>query len=158
MEYNVEKKPAMTFTGYVVDIDVNKGEGFARIPKLWNEIMEKNLFSGLLKHGDDLGPVGISYGYDMKTGNFKYMIGVRKDTNELLNTEKLHLDEQEYVMFKIIGPIPLALQNTIKNFHSEWLPNSEYRHNGNAEIEIYSDGDTSSNDYVSYLWATIVKK
>lgn len=158
MEYSIEKKSEMTFVGYVTKINVSKGQGFEQIPKLWSKIFDENLFAGLMKYADDLGPVGISYDYDMNTGDFKYMIAVRSDTNELPNTEKLHLEEQVYGIFKSVGSMPAAIQKTIRYFHNEWLPNSEYKHNGIAEIEVYPDGNNKSDDYVSYLWATISKK
>lgn len=158
MDYKIEKKSSMTFTGYVTEIDIINGKGYSQIPALWSEVMEKNLFQGLIKYKDDLGPVGISYDYEMETGNFKYMIGIRSNTTELKNTHKLYLNEQTYGIFKAIGKMPDAIQETIQKFHTEWLPNSGFKHNGNAEIEVYSDGDPSKDDYVSYLWATIEKK
>lgn len=157
MDFIVEKKSAMIFTGYVTDVIISKGKGYDQVPKLWSKVMQDNLFAGLIKYKDNLGPVGIGYDYDLATGNFKYMIGVRSNTDELKNTEKLHLEEQEYAVFKAVGPMPSAIQKTIEKFHNEWLPSSEYRHSGKAEIEIYSDGNPVSEDYVSYLWATVTK-
>lgn len=158
MEYSIEKKQEMTFVGYTTKIDVSKGKGYDQIPKLWNKVMTDNLYDNLKKYMDDLGPVGISYDYDMNTGNFKYMIGIRSNTNEISNTEKLVLKEQEYAMLKAVGPMPDAIQQAIQYFHNKWLPSSGYKHSGDAEIEIYSDGNPSSDDYLSYLWVTIIKK
>jgi AraC family transcriptional regulator len=158
MEYSIKTKPEMTFVGYTTVIDVSKGQGFEQIPKLWSKVMEENLFNGLMEYKDDIGAVGISYDYEMNTGNFKYMIGVRSNTDKLPNTEKLHLSEQEYGIFKSVGKMPTAIQQTIQYIHKEWLPTSEYRHTGNAEIEVYPDGNTHSDEYVSYVWVTIAKK
>ena len=157
MEYSIEKKAEMTFVGYITKVDASNGEGYSQIPKLWGKVMEENLFEDLKNYMDDLGPVGISYDYDMNTGNFKYMIGIRSNSKELKNFERLVLKEQEYGIFKSVGPMPKAIQETIEKFHNEWLPSSGYRHTGEAEIEIYSDGNPSSEDYISYLWATIIK-
>lgn len=158
MEYKIEKKPEMTFTGYTTVIDVSNGKGFEQIPKLWSKLFDENLFEGLMEYKDELGALGISYDYDINTGNFKYMIGVRSEVDDLKNTEKLVLKESVYGVFKSVGKMPTAIQNTIQNFHKEWLPNSGYRHTGAAEIEVYLDGDTMSDEYVSYLWVTIAKK
>ena len=157
MDFSIEKKGEMEFRGYVTDVLASKGKGYEQIPNLWSKVMKENLFENLARYSDDLGPVGISYGFDMKTGDFKYMIGVRSNTDQLKNTEKLHLETQEYAVFKAVGPLPEALQTTIKKFHDEWLPQSEYKHSGKAEIEIYSNGNPSRDDYVSYFWASVTK-
>lgn len=158
MEVKIEKKEEMIFTGYVTDILISKGKGYDQIPKLWQKVTQEGLFNQLAEYSDELGPVGISYDFDMKTGDFKYMIGIRNNIDQIEHTKKLSLDAQAYAVIKVIGPLPSALQHTITYFHNQWLPQSEYSHSGKAEIEIYSNGDPSKDDYVSYFWASVKHK
>jgi AraC family transcriptional regulator len=55
--------------------------------------------------------------------------------------------------------MPGAIQNITKQIYSEWLPtNGVYEVAQYIEIEMYSEGDSSSADYYSEIWIPIRKK
>ena len=54
----------------------------------------------------------------------------------------------EWAKFLVTGPIPAALQTVNTKIFREWLPNNpEFEIAMGANIEWYSKGDISSQDY-----------
>jgi hypothetical protein len=90
----------------------------------------------------------------------KYLI-----TISLLRLINLHLrgwQSMSYLRpnmpsFKVLGPIPHALQDLTQRIFTEWLPSSGYDYGDGADIEVYSDGDTQAEDYKSEVWVPIAK-
>lgn len=53
--------------------------------------------------------------------------------------------------------MPAAIQTMQKRIMTEWLPNSGYHYADAPDIEQYTDGDQSSDTYISYIWVPIKK-
>ncbi len=157
MDYKILKKTDLNFRGFVKEVTTIDGENFKVIPKFWNEVMGSNIFQNLINNSDDLGVVGVCYGFDNDSSTFKYMIGVRT-TEEIEGAVDAAFGDEVFAEFKAVGPLPAAMQNVIQQVFNEWFPSSNYEHSGGPEIEVYSVGDGSSEDYVSYYWVPIKEK
>ena len=48
--------------------------------------------------------------------------------------------------------MPTAMQAMQQRVLTEWLPNSGYQYADAPDIEQYTEGDQSSEDYLSYIW------
>jgi AraC family transcriptional regulator len=95
---------------------------------------------------------------DSKT--FSYMIADNYDQEKAIpdgfNTKEI--PASTWAIFPCRGAMPKALQDVNTKIWNEWLPNCrEYEIAGNFNIEMYSDGNTSSEDYYSEIWIPINK-
>jgi predicted transcriptional regulator YdeE len=119
--------------------------------------MQNNTFQELLKHMDNWGVLALSYGYNPETSTFKYMIGIKSET-EVEGFEKVEYKDKMFAEFKAVGPLPKSLQDTIQKVHKNWIKESIYKYDYEPEIEIYSNGDSSSEAYESYYLLPIKNK
>ena len=68
------------------------------------------------------------------------------------------LPEMEWACFRCVGAMPGALQSVNTRIFKEWLPgNSEYEVARYVNVEWYSRGDMTSNDYESSIWLPVKK-
>lgn len=158
MKFNIINESKMTFTGYEKEFSTINGENFTEIPKFWQQVMNDGTFSLLLPETDELGVVGLCYGFNTETSSFKYMIGVRRAHLEIEHTVSKVFEEQTFAVFEAKGALPDSLQGVIKNVYSEWLPNSNYVHDGDPEIEVYPGSDAKPEDYICYYWLPVKEK
>jgi len=157
MEYEIVKLGKLVFHGFVRKYSLADKGYLVTIPGFWDEVMDDGKFAFLLKHMDDMGPVGICYGYQGMDNTFKYMIGVRNQTESLPGCEKAVFPDGTFALFKAVGKLPETLQKTIRKAHEEGVLGAEYEHAEGPEIEIYPEGDSCREDYVS-LYAIPIRK
>lgn len=152
MNYKIEQMGA--FTLYGVERSFKMDSSTSEIPKFWQEFLEKGL-------QEQVCPVfGVCFDADDE-GNFPYMIadmlqpGVMVPEGFTTRQVPAHL----WARFSCVGPMPGAIQNVTKQIYSEWLPtNGVYEVAQYMEIEMYSEGDTTSPNYYSEVWIPIRKK
>ena len=72
--------------------------------------------------------------------------------------EVWHIPKCTWAVFKCVGAMPLAIQEMWNRIYSEWLPQAKYELLPSYDFELYTDGDTSSPDYVSEIWLPVRKK
>lgn len=152
MNYKMEQMDAFTVMG--IEESFHMDSSLQEIPKFWGEFMQKGLY-------EKVCPMfGICFDADAN-GNFPYLIGEvlqpGKEVPEGLVTREIpaHL----WARFACTGPMPGAIQNVTRQIYSEWLPtNGTYEVAQNVEIEMYSEGDTTSANYYSEVWIPVKKK
>ena len=90
---------------------------------------------------------------------FIYGIGSLKDyCNEIpIEFEEINISEHLWGKFYTKGKMPSAIQNLWKEV-IEWIENSEYELENNYDFECYSEGDVTSDDYVSGIWVALKLK
>lgn len=124
------------------------------IPEFWSEYFSRGL------HEKVCGAIGICA--QEKTGckEFKYGIGcIDKYAKEIPeNFEVLEIPTYTWAIFKCIGPMPNAIQDMWKRIYSEWLPQSEYELISDYDLEVYTEGDLQSQDYISEIWIPVKVK
>ncbi len=157
MDYQIIKKDGLDFIGYVKEVTTVDNQNFVIIPAFWQEIMEDGRFKELCDNADELGIVGICYDMDLEHNVFKYMIGIRTDKS-LENTSKVSFEPNVFAQFKAVGKLPGSIQETTKFIYQEWFPSSNYEYGTGPELEIYPDGDTSSDAYECYYLVPINHK
>ena len=91
----------------------------------------------------------------MYDGGFDYWIGCMSDKECPEDLEEITVPASSWAVFQIIGPMPNAMQEIWKRIYSEWLPNSGYEHAMLPEIEYYSSGNMTANDYRSEIWIPV---
>lgn len=158
MKYKIVEKPLMRFVGKKETVTTVNGQNFERIPKIWDEVMQDDTFETICKisNGNPSGVLGICADY--RDEKIDYYIASSSDSKVPGGMDELIVPAGLWVVFECVGPMPAAIQEVWKRIYTEWFPSSGYEHAGGAEIEWYSDGDGSAEDYVSEIWIPIVKK
>ncbi len=124
------------------------------IPKFWSEYFRDG------SHKTVCGMLGICEQEKEGCKEFRYGIGSECSENaEVPNGfEKLTIPAYTWAVFKCVGPMPHTIQNMWKRVYSEWLPQSEYELIPDYDIELYTDGNNQSEEYVSEIWVPVKKK
>ncbi len=161
--YRIVKKDAFTVLEkveqHMVDNDNNKNT----IPEFWTRSWQdgtvKTLLSNLSGSKDLLG---ICYnhhsGYSAEL--FDYAIGctcasdVEVPEGYRVNT----IPARTWVVFECVGPMPQAMQQAWHTIASEFVPSGEYELTYEFNIEAYSAGNMTSDDYKSEIWVPIREK
>ena len=158
VEYKITKKDNLNFIGYSIDVTTKNEQNFKDIPAFWQEVMADERFMTLLQHADELNVVGICYDWNLGDDKFKYMIGIRNSEVEIEGTNRISFEPDVFAEFKAVGKLPESLQKTTDFIYREWFPSSNYEHSAGPEIEVYTKGDTTSDDYVCYYLVPVQQK
>lgn len=167
MNYQIETKEAFRIVGMKKEINWSpeNQEGFLEVPQFWQEQHQKNSIPTLCSYMNNtpLGVLGVSVGDWQTSGKFDYYIGVA--STKPLDKENVFAQQlSEYVVpactwaiFECKGPMPTAIQTMQERIMTEWLPNSGYHYFDAPDIEVYGDGDQSSDDYMCWIWVPVTK-
>ncbi|WP_066499581.1 AraC family transcriptional regulator [Abyssisolibacter fermentans] len=152
MDYKIVKRQEYTIiakTRYFTS--ENSSE---EIPKFWSEYFADG------SHETVCGMLGICEQEKAGCKEFRYGIGCECSNNDKIPNgfEKLTIPAHTWAVFKCVGPMPYTIQNTWKRIYSEWLPQSEYELIPDYDIELYTDGNNQSKDYLSEIWIPVKKK
>jgi len=157
MNYRIEEKEGFTVVGVKEFTTTINGENFNNIPKMWQKL-SKETFATLASLSDR-NPGGIlGVCADMYNDGFDYWIAAATSKLCPEGLETLHIPACTWAIFETTGPLPGAIQELFTRIYTEWLPTSGFEHAPAPEIEVYSDGDTTSPTYKSAVWVPVVKK
>ncbi len=153
MDVKIQKKKAFKVAGLKIE-----NTDSSACPDLWKTLFSRYSHEALSKLGN-----GQSYGmcYDVQSeSKINYMACY--DVNKLEEAKKLGLyifevDEAEYAIFSLRGPIPGCIHEGWKYAMEVFLPKNSYMHAGAPDFEVYSEGDMNSPDYTMELWIPICK-
>lgn len=156
MNYRIERKKGFKLIGFEKDVTSKNEENFTIIPAFWQEVMKDGSYEKLMT--DKSRSFGVCYGHDQNAEMFKYMIAVDEDGDKLENTTVLDIKETTWAVFESKGALPHTLQATWKQIYNEWFPATNYEQANLPELELYPNGDTTSDDYVCEVWIPIIEK
>ena len=154
MDYRIEEKEAFEVVAKVKTIEAEEGDS-TKIPAFWGEYFAAGLDKKVI-------PVlGVCGEMSEESKEFRYGIGdfMKEDQEVPEGFEVWKAPKSTWAVFKCVGPMPAAIQEMWKRIYSEWLPQAKYEIiSTTIDFELYTDGDTSSPDYVSEIWLPIKKK
>lgn len=165
MNYRIETKDAFRIVGAKMSFawTPEKQEGFTLIPQFWGEHAQKGTIPRLCQMMDcePKGVMGVSVGdwqgNPQVTGSFDYYIAVSSTQPVPEDMAEYRVPACTWAIFECKGAMPHAIQSMQKRIITEWLPNSGYQYADAPDIELYSDGDQSSEDYVCWIWVPVKK-
>lgn len=157
MKYRIETKEAFRMVGVKEAMCTDNGENFKRIPKFWDEVYENGTCEKIMSFSTEESPISYGVCANFRENGFDYYITTVSEKNAPKDMEELFIPKNMWVIFECVGKLPDSQQNVWKRIFTEWFPNSGYEHADGPEIEWYSDGDTTSDDYKSEIWIPIVK-
>lgn len=157
MNYRIIEKKELFVGGYKKTMNlVNGDEDFSGINAMWAELSGEQASKLLaLSNGELAGLIGVSANNNGTT--FDYYIACTLDKTENLPFDVLSIPATTWGVFESVGPLPGAIVNTWKRIFSEWFPSSGYQSAPLPTIEIYTEGDSSAEDYACELWVPIAK-
>ena len=152
MNYKILKKEEIRVIGFKKWFSTENDSQLTEIPKMWDSVTDE-MAKKITSLSNNNGVVGLCA--DMYDGGFDYWIGCMSDKECPEDLEEITIPASSWAVFEIIGPMPNAMQEIWKRIYSEWLPNSGYEHAMLPEIEYYSSGDTTADDYRSEIWIPV---
>ncbi len=161
MNYRIETKDSFRIVGAKLACPwtPEKEEGFSEVPKFWMEEGRKGTIPKLcmLMDREPMGVLGVSVGDWQTAGSFDYYIAASSSHLPPEGMESYEVPACTWAIFECKGPMPASIQKMQKRIMTEWLPGSGYRYADAPDIEQYTEGDQSSEDYLCYIWVPVVK-
>jgi len=124
------------------------------IPRFWSEYYETDLANKVC------GMMGICIQAKEDKMTWEYGIGCKEQFTKVIpeGFQVLEIPSYTWAIFTCVGPMPKSIQNMWKKIYSEWLPQSDYELISDYDIEYYTDGDNTQEDYVSEIWIPVKQK
>lgn len=174
MDMTVEKMSGFKLIGFEKVFSTE--DAYQRIPEFWEEFRVKYLvplFFGGKKPENEIekiisdccvGEFGASIDDLGQKGKFRYIIAgiCKEDIDETKLPDGMSVyrfPDMDWAKFRCVGAMPTALQTVNTKIFKEWLPgNPDYEIAMYANLEWYTKGDMTSNDYESGIWLPVTKK
>jgi len=157
MNYKIVTKESFRIVGVKERYPVNIEENFEKVPQFWQKVTMEGTVPKILPlmNQEPFGLLGVSTYMD---GNsFDYYIAVSSDQAVPEGMNEYIIPGCTWAIFECVGPVH-AIQNMQKRIVTEWLPTSGYEYANAPDIEVYFEGDQSSDDYKCEVWLPVVKK
>lgn len=161
MNYRIETKDAFRIAGCKLTVpnSPDNAEAFSRIPKFWQESAQKGVIPELCKlmDGQLPGILGVCVGDWEKDSFFDYYIAVSSKESLPAGMHEYMVPASTWAIFECKGPMPTAIQKMQERIMTEWFPSSGYQYADAPDIEVYSDGDNTAQDYTCWIWVPVKK-
>ena len=158
MNYRIETMDAFRIVGVKEHLNFRIEESFEKVPLFWQKTTGEGTVPKILGLMDrpPFGLLGVSTCMDGES--FDYYIAVASGSDVPQGMCEYTVPPCTWAIFECIGAMPQAIQTLQKQIVSEWLPNSGYEYANAPDIEVYFEGDQSSQDYKCEVWLPVVKK
>lgn len=161
MNYRIEKREAFRIVGVKLEATWSQEgqEGFTQVPRFWAEQGQKGIIPRLcsLMDSQPEGILGVSAGDWRNTGSFDYYIAVSSGRPAGEGMCEYTVPACTWAIFECRGAMPAAIQTMQQRIVTEWLPGSGYQYADAPDIELYTEGDQTSDDYVCWIWVPVQK-
>lgn len=169
MNYRIEKKDAIRIVGAKLTTTTLDDKNLHEIPEFWTHSNQSGLSMKIASLIDTVsldgenvlnaltGLLGVCVMPPDGGEVFDYYIAAATDKPTPEGMTEYVIPAAQYAVFQSIGPLPHALQDLTQRIFTEWLPSSGYEYGDGVDIEVYSDGDTQSEDYKAEVWVPIAK-
>ena len=159
MNYKIVEKESFQVVGIKRTYNCKTGENLANIPLFWDEVNTNGTDDLLfqLNNGEVEGVLGVCVVNESQkdSGLMDYWIASAHDGEVPEDLSSLVVPASKWVIFEVHGAMPHAMQDTWKLIYSEWFPSNPYVPAGTPELEVYSSGNASKDDYYSEIWIPI---
>ena len=84
-----------------------------------------------------------------------YMIGVSCETNPNDGLETYQLEDNDYLVVNAKGKVPQSIRQAMRQIHHELIPNENIQLKHAPFFELYPEGDTQDDNYITEIWLPI---
>ena len=159
MNYKIIEKEAFQVVGVKRTYSYKNGENLKGIPQFWHDVHADGTNDRLfdLNDGDVEGVLGVCVVEESRKdeGLMEYWIAAAHKGKAPDGMGAYEIPASKWVIFEVHGAMPHAMQDTWKKIYSEWFPSNPYKPAGTAELEVYTNGDSTKADYYSEIWIPI---
>lgn len=157
--YRIVEKEAFKVLERVETHSIVRNENKNTIPEFWERAHRDGTVEKLLKQAEDNTYIfGICYGNTAQDDStFEYAIAA-KYTEGAEVPEGFRVQEipaRTWAVFECTGPMPQAIQDMFHRIVTEFFPSSGYQPTYEMDIEAYTAGSMTAEDYKSEIWVTI---
>lgn len=159
MKYRIVERESFQVIGVKREFSLQNEENLKGIPKMWQEVNADGTSNAIaeLNDGEIKGLLGVCANYqDSQT--MDYWIAAESGEKPPERFKELEIPASKWGVFEVRGAMPNAMPKVWKQIFSEWFPSNQYENAGTAELEVYPEGDVSSEDYVSEIWIPLKNK
>lgn len=133
------------------------------VPDFWDRARADGTMDFLVSclDADERNLYGICYGNTSKDSKtFEYSIAAKcSGSCEIPEGYRFReIPARTWAVFESVGAMPDAIQETWRRIVAEFFPASDYEPTYEMDIEVYDDGDISSENYKSWIWVAVKKK
>ncbi|QDQ03379.1 AraC family transcriptional regulator [Lysinibacillus fusiformis] len=155
MHYKIIEKESFQLIGVKRTFSCKNGEQTKEITKFWQDVYEDGTNARLfpLNTGDINGVMGVCDMIDHDSMN--YWIATNHAGTDSHGFATFTVPAAKWVVFEVRGAMPTAITTMWAKIYQEWLPSNAFELTGGPELEVYSDGDASSDHYHSEIWLPI---
>ena len=165
MDYRIETKESFQILCRKKQVVRQNEPPTKEISEFWRQCRADGTIQELCKYntkGNMFGNsiVGISFSRDLTDEEFPYGIGVAYN-GETVTEDSLAVEtipSYTYAVFKCVGPMPEAFQETYKKMYTEFFPASEYQPCMGVEFEVYPSDDVRNSSYTCEIWVAVEKR
>ncbi|MCH5197782.1 MAG: AraC family transcriptional regulator [Oscillospiraceae bacterium] len=162
MNYKIIEKKAFDIIEKVETHSVENDANAKSIPDFWTRAHLDGTVKKLLDITTDKTYIfGVCYGNlpeNAKTFDYSIAAACSKDAAIPEGFRKRTIPARTWAMFECNGAMPYAIQELWHKIVSEFFPTSSYQPTCEMDIEAYSEGDMSDENYHSEIWIPVVKK
>lgn len=133
-----------------------------QIPKFWKDLFQTSLYRELISYlkentvtkGGVLGIDEMAVSQNKQLFNYyAAVVTDEKSKNDKLTS--FTIPSHKWAIFKCTGAMPNSIQNLWVKIYSEFFQCSSYEPVADFNFELYFEGDSSKDSYVSEIWVPI---
>ncbi|MBL3399169.1 GyrI-like domain-containing protein [Staphylococcus pasteuri] len=154
MNYQIKSMEAINLIGVKRQFK-SGGHAQSNIPDFWEDVTTIGLDCRLSEKSDESfeGLVGLCI--PQQDGKMNYMIGVPSDKTPNDGLETYQLEDNDYLVVNAVGKVPYSIRHAMRHIHNELLPKEHIQLKQAPFFELYPNGDTQDDNYVTELWLPI---
>lgn len=159
MEPKIVTKNGFSIIGMELKTTTKDGQNFKEIPQFWEKLLQQDILSRIPNKSQEATSLGMCVDFNKEDGSFSYIIACEVSSTDDIPEDMITktIPDAEYAVFTCKGPLPDSIQNMVGFIHDEWFKNSEYKHAGTAEFELYDERCTGGTDCEVDIYVPIVK-
>lgn len=155
MNYKIIEKDSFQVVGVKRTFSCANGEQSPKIAQFWQDVNQDGMSGQIaaLIDGTVEGLIGICEVTSKDMMN--YWIAA-SHAEEYSGDLEIHtVPASKWAIFEVHGAMPDAMPIMWQKIFQEWLPSHPYELAESPELEVYGEGNPSSDDYYSEIWIPI---
>jgi AraC family transcriptional regulator len=158
MDFRMEELGEFRLVGYKISLRMDNEDNQSIIPQFWGEACQDGRCEKMLQYNNNEKLRCLGVCANPEGENFDYYITTGSNQEIPEDLEQLIVPAGCYAIFECVGKMPEGQQNMWKRIFTEWFSKSGYDMAEGPQIEWYSEGDMSSEEYYSEIWIPVSKK
>lgn len=154
--WRLEKKPAFQLVGKCIHIDEVQKKGYTLVPQFWDACKRDGTHDELYRMAKQhsQGIFGLALAFDEAMDTMEYAIMAEHDKSRPGFVE-YSLPCLTWAVFDCYGAMPHGIQKGWTYLQEEWLVKYPFAHADAPDLEWYSKGDITREDYHTQIWIAI---